>query len=469
MISRCCRGTQASMKEKMNWSYFSVRAFGRFWINRFLRKIEVLGKENIVSGPVIFAINHPNNLIDSLVVAYAIERKIHYLATAQLFRNKIFSLFLHNMGVIPVYRKQDDTSHGQKNVSMFQACYDILKDGGAIGIYPEGTTHAEPRIRKIKTGAARIALETETLYHPGVNLIPVGLNFSVRKSFRSEVIVRIGPPIPASTYLEKYQAAPMEAVEQLTDDLQKAIEAQVIVVDEPELDRLVKEIQEIYKGELIRDLIEIRGLKKEEIDRFQLSKRLIAGIHYFNEKNPDLIRSIQEEIQNYTGRLKKIKVHDGLIERLINNPTSYRQFLLRVVLMIVCLPLALWGAANHFFPYRISRIASRRIAKKETDYATVRILSGILLYTIFYVAQIYAVLRWVGLFPAIIYGITLPIAGAFAYYYKEKFRKMREDFKLIFIMITRKQLLQRLVEQRERLIATLDQAKEEYLRATAQA
>lgn len=456
------------MPDKANLGYVSVRAFGKFWVNRFFRKIQVLGIENVIPGPVIFAINHPNNLIDSLVVAYAIERKIHYLATAQLFRNKIMSLFLHSMGVIPVYRKQDDTSSGQKNISMFQACYEILKDGGAIGIYPEGTTHAEPRIRKIKTGAARIALEAEMLYHPGVKLVPVGLNFSVRKSFRSEVIVSIGPPIAASTYLEKYQLAPAETVEQLTDDLQKAIEAQVIVVDEPELDRLVQQIEEIYKGELIRDLIEIRGLKREEIDRFQLSKRLIAGIHYFNEKNPDLIRRIQEEIETYSGRLKKIKVQDRLIEALVNNPTSYRRFILRVVLLLICLPPALWGAVNHFFPYQISRLVSRKIAKKETDYATVRILSGMVLYTLFYAAQIYAVFRWFGLFPAIIYGITLPIAGAFAYYYKEKFRKMREDLKLFSIMITRKQLLQKLVEQRERLIALMDEAKEEYLRATAQ-
>jgi glycerol-3-phosphate O-acyltransferase / dihydroxyacetone phosphate acyltransferase len=452
-----------------DWGYRSVRAFGRFWINRFFRKIHVLGTENVISGPVIFAINHPNNLIDSLVVAYAIERKIHYLATAQLFRNKIMSVFLHSMGVIPVYRKQDTASHGEKNVSMFEACYEILKDGGAIGIYPEGTTHAEPRIRKIKTGAARIALESENLYHPGVKLVPVGLNFSVRKSFRSEVVVSIGPPIPASAYLENYHLTPAETVEQLTEDLQKAIEAQVIVIDEPELDRLVQQIEEIYKGELIRDLVEIRGLKKEEIDRFQLSKRLIAGIHYFNEKNPDLIRRIQEEIEAYTARLKKIKVHDSLIETLVNNPTSYRRFLLRVILLVICLPPALWGAANHFFPYQISRLVSRKVAKRETDYATVRILSGIVLYTLFYAAQIYAVLRWFGLFPAIIYGITLPIAGAFAYYYKEKFRKMREDLKLLSIMITRKQLLQRLVEQRERLIALMDEAKEEYLRATAQA
>jgi 1-acyl-sn-glycerol-3-phosphate acyltransferase len=457
------------MTDKVNLGYSSVRAFGKFWINRFFRKIQVLGAENVIPGPVIFAINHPNNLIDSLVVAYAIERKIHYLATAQLFRNKIMSLFLNSMGVIPIYRRQDDTSSGQKNISMFQACYEILKEGGAIGIYPEGTTHAEPRIRKIKTGAARIALETENLYHPGVKLVPVGLNFSVRKSFRSEVIVSIGPPISASTYLEKYQSAPTETVEQLTDDIQKAIEAQVMVIDEPELDKLVQQIEEIYKGELIRDLIEIRGLKKEEIDRFQLSKRLIAGIHYFNEKNPDLIRRIQEEIEAYTGRLKKIKVHNSLIEALVNNPTSYRRFLLRIVLLVIFLPPALWGAANHFFPYQFSRLISQKIAKKETDYATVRILSGIVLYTLFYVVQIYAVFRWLGLFPASIYGITLPIAGAFAYYYKEKFRKMREDLKLFSIMFTRKQLLQKLVEQRERLIALMDEAKEEYLRATAQA
>jgi glycerol-3-phosphate O-acyltransferase / dihydroxyacetone phosphate acyltransferase len=449
--------------------YQSVRAFGRFWINRFFRRIHVIGKENVIPGPVIFAINHPNNLIDSLVVAYAIERKIHYLATAQLFRNKIMSLFLHKMGVIPVYRKQDDTSYGDKNVSMFQASYDVLKAGGAIGIYPEGTTHAEPRIRKIKTGAARIALETESLYHPGVNLVPVGLNFSIRKSFRSEVIVSIGPPIAASTYLQKYESDPTKTVEELTEDLQKAIEAQVIVIDEPELDRLVKQIEEIYKGELIRDLIEIRGIKKDEIDSFQLSKRLIAGIHYFNEKNPDLIRRIQEEIEAYTGKLRKIKVDDGLIESLVNNPTSYKRFLLRIILMLICLPPALWGAVNHFLPYQISRMISRKIAKKETDYATVRILSGIVLYTLFYAAQIYFVFRWLGLFPALVYGITLPIAGAFAYYYKEKFLKMREDFKLLSIMITRKQLLQRLVEQRERLIALMDEAKEEYLRATAQA
>src|SRR5919106_3769895 len=172
------------MPSHIPFGYSLFRRFVRFWIDRFFRQIRIHGTANVPDGPVIFAMNHPNNFIDSLMISYAIERKIHYLATSQMFRNKLLALFLHNAGVIPVYRKQDDASHSQKNVATFQACYDVLRGGGAIGIYPEGTTHAEPRVKRIKTGAARIALETAQQFSVQVKIVPVGLNFFARKSFR---------------------------------------------------------------------------------------------------------------------------------------------------------------------------------------------------------------------------------------------------------------------------------------------
>ena len=215
--------------ERANFGYRLVRKFLSFWINRFFRDVEIHRASDVQKGPVIFVINHPNNLIDTFLVSYTIKRKIHYLATAQMFRNKILSLFLHNMGIIPVYRKQDDSAYADKNVSTFQDCFKVLNNGGAIGIYPEGVTHAERRVRKIKTGAARIALEAEDHYHPGILLVPVGLNYSARKSFRSEVIVNIGKPIPASDYELQYRSDPVTAVDRLTSDLQKAMEDQVVV------------------------------------------------------------------------------------------------------------------------------------------------------------------------------------------------------------------------------------------------
>ena len=51
--------------------------------------------------PVLLCINHPNNLIDSLLVGAVLPRKVHYLATAALFRNPLTARFLVALGVIP--------------------------------------------------------------------------------------------------------------------------------------------------------------------------------------------------------------------------------------------------------------------------------------------------------------------------------------------------------------------------------
>ena len=101
--------------------------------------------------------------------------------------------FLTACGAIPVYRKQDDPGKMDRNADTFTACSETLSRGGLIGIYPEGTTHAEARVQRIKTGAARIALEYESRRVTGIGaplaLVPVGLTFDARKSFRGRVRV----------------------------------------------------------------------------------------------------------------------------------------------------------------------------------------------------------------------------------------------------------------------------------------
>lgn len=452
---------------KMNLGYRLLKRFISFWINRFFRNVEIHRASDIETGPVIFAMNHPNNLIDTLLAAYAIGRKVHYLATAQLFRNKILSVFLHNIGIIPVYRKQDDPSHADKNVATFQECFTVLNHGGAIGIYPEGVTHSERRVKKIKTGAARIALEAENQSHAGIRLIPVGLNYSIRKSFRSEVILNIGNPIQASAYIAHYQKEQAAAVDQLTSDLQQAMEDQVVHVDTPVLDRLVRDVERVYKAELIRDMME-EGIARKEVDSFRLSKKLVEAIHYFNEQDPMRLMAFQEEMNTYQSRLKKLHLQDATLRRLTKDQTSYRIFLKRVMFLLLGFPFALWGGVNHFFPYQISRWISQRMAKKETDYATVRILCGMILYPIFYAAQIYWMLQHYGWTAGLLYGTTLPVFGAFAYYYWDKFTALHSSLQLFFVMLTRKQLITQMKDRREKLIVALDRAKEEYLNATAQ-
>src|SRR6267378_7686401 len=103
--------------------YAVVRVIARFWIWFFFERVEVRHPERVPRmGPVLLCINHPNNLIDSLLVGSVLPRKVHYLATAALFRNPLIARLLVALGVIPVYLKADDPDKLDRNTEMFAAC-----------------------------------------------------------------------------------------------------------------------------------------------------------------------------------------------------------------------------------------------------------------------------------------------------------------------------------------------------------
>src|SRR4029077_8379592 len=169
--------------------YTCVGVFSGFCLWFFFKDVAVVHPERVpAAGPVLLCINHPNNLIDSLLVGGVLPRKVHYLATAALFRNRLVAHFLTACGAIPVYRKQDDPTQMDKNADAFAACFRALEAGPLVAIYPAATTPSEIRVQRIKTGASRIALTYQATARGGpLALVPVGLSFDARKSFRSRV------------------------------------------------------------------------------------------------------------------------------------------------------------------------------------------------------------------------------------------------------------------------------------------
>ena len=133
--------------ERVDRLYAGVRAVARFWLWFFFRSVDVRHSERVpAAGPVLLAINHPNNLIDSLVVGAVLDRKVHYLATAALFRHPLLARFLLACGAIPVYRRTDDPTQMSRNEDAFRAVHAALAEGAAVGIFPEGVSHSEPSI-----------------------------------------------------------------------------------------------------------------------------------------------------------------------------------------------------------------------------------------------------------------------------------------------------------------------------------
>jgi len=178
-------------------SYIKI---GLFFLHK---KIAVFGKENIPeNGAVLFIGNHQNALIDAILIPTTTKRKIHFLTRASAFVNKLVSNFLGSLNLIPVYRIRDGIKTIQKNTAIFDQCFDILKEEGAIQIFAEGNHDLKRQIRPLKKGFARIILGTLRKYpNLEIQIIPVGFNYDSHLNFPSSVSIYYGKPILANNFL----------------------------------------------------------------------------------------------------------------------------------------------------------------------------------------------------------------------------------------------------------------------------
>jgi glycerol-3-phosphate O-acyltransferase / dihydroxyacetone phosphate acyltransferase len=452
----------------MDPTYRIVAAVGRFWLWFFFRSIQVRHPDRVpVRGPALLAINHPNNLIDTLVVGGVVERQVHFLATASLFRNPLLARFLRAMGVIPVYRREDDPAQVARNTEAFEACFQTLERGGLIAIYPEGTTHAEPRVQRIKTGAARIALEAEARHggRLGLTLLPVGLNFEARKSFGSRVLVSFGDPIAVTAYLATYRDEPFRAVDELTTVIQYAMEAQVIHVARIDQTALVHEIEAIYRDELEQELREERGLANPQIDPFRLSRSIAAAVQHFTARDPVRVERIAHRIEDYRARLAAYRVRDAAVQRRASGRHQSRP-IARAGRATLGTPLFVYGAVLNALPYLIPRWLARRLAQKETDYATTRLIASIVAFPLFWGFETWIVRRLAGPVIALAFAFSLPVSGLAAYRYLGGLLRLRNALRLHVLALTHPRAARRLVEERRALVKELDEAKVTYLRET---
>lgn len=452
----------------MNTLYALVRLVARFWIWFFFKAVEVRHPERVPSqGPVLLCINHPNNLIDSLLVGVVVPRRVHYVATATLFRNPFMARLLFALGVIPIYRRQDDPDKMDRNVAAFEACVDALAKGRLIAVYPEGTTHAEPRVQRIKTGAARIALEAEAGQGRamGLSLIPVGLNFDARKSFRSRVLVAFGEPIVLSPYLSPYRDDPWKAVDALTSTIQWGMERQVIHVERIELTEMVREVEALYRGDLVRELQDERGLSSQQIDVFRLSRAIVAAVHYFKGKEPERVERIWQQIQAYKALLAGYRMKDQAVHGQLQ-PTSWGKWLGRSGLGVIGFPLFAYGLVFNALPYFLPRGLGRRLTRKDTDYATVRLLSSMVLFPLSWGVETWIVWRLTELKTAVLFLVSLPVSGLVAYRYLTGLARSRHLLRFTRLALTRRHAATRMIAARREILHELDRAKQDYLTAT---
>ena len=137
---------------------------------RLVFRAKVVGKKNVpLTGPVILASNHLS-FIDSVVITLLAPRTVSFLAkdsyfTGTGFKGWLSRSFFRSIGAIPVTR-----GVGQAAQDALDSGLELLDDGKAFAIYPEGTRSLDGRLYRGRTGVAWLALKS------GTPVVPVGLH-----------------------------------------------------------------------------------------------------------------------------------------------------------------------------------------------------------------------------------------------------------------------------------------------------
>lgn len=438
---------------------FIFRISGRLYFKTF----QIKGTENIPEkGPVFFVANHPSGFMDPIVIGILTNRSLFFLAKGALFQNKFSRWVLSLLHVIPIFRGDETPGHADKNIEVFSLCYKHFAKGGAILAFPEGISLTERKIKKIKTGTARICLgaEAENNFNLDIKIVTVGLNFSNPHKFQSDLFINIDEPIHVSDYYDLYKMDNYKAVNELTDEIRKRIESQVVAIQDSDADKLVSKIEQIYKSQLLRDLGHSRGEMEND---FRTTKAISESVHYFMDFEPERVEKLKNEIDSYLNALEHLSLSDKTIKAIGKSRSSpFFDGLKSLVYLISGLPLFIFGFVNNYLPFRIPFWSARHISKRPELYGSIAISMGTFAFLIFYSFQIWLINKFLTDWRIVLlYGIMLPVSGLFAFYYYKRFTTIRGNWKVFSLFYKKTTLITSLISKRRTIINELEKGRED--------
>ncbi|MDE1207332.1 lysophospholipid acyltransferase family protein [Tenacibaculum larymnensis] len=185
--------------------YYFFKLFVKTGLFFYSKKITVVGSERIPKNEaVIFTANHPNGLIDPLLIATHIKRRTNFLVRAAVFNNPIIAKFFNLLGMMPIYRIRDGVQQLSKNEEIFNKCQLILKNNKILLIFPEGTHNKDRTVRPLSKGFTRIIFKTlDNFPDTKINIVPVGITYQNISSYPSKTAIYFGFPILANNYYDK--------------------------------------------------------------------------------------------------------------------------------------------------------------------------------------------------------------------------------------------------------------------------
>ena len=437
--------------------YHFLKQIIKIAIYIYFKKVVVTGKENIPDkGPLIIVGNHPNTFMDALIIIAITRQRIGFVGNASIFINKIVNSIFRYFHVIPIYRKKD-VLPGEKpdNKKTFVKCHDYLGKQGTLLIFPEGNSYYELKLRKIKTGTARIALSFEELHNfeGKLKILPIALDYSDSIQFRSIISVTVNPPFNVSNYKQAYLNNEFDGVLALTENIRKELAKHIPHTSDKNQEEFLVKAHKFY-ATYYEPMTHLYLNAKQSLElRSQLSKAL----NYMYEHHTKLYQDTENDVFLFFKILKEEDLSPGFITERFLQKNMVLVCLSYFLKFLILLPLYVFGLLINFVPYILPAKIFEAL-KIDIEYKTpVEMTVGLITFPLIYILEIWLFRNYINteFWYSLLLLLTFPITGYIAMYYYTELKRFTRAVHFYFFMNSRKKL--KLFKLRDKILNNIEE------------
>jgi glycerol-3-phosphate O-acyltransferase/dihydroxyacetone phosphate acyltransferase len=427
-------------------------------IQLFYPRIEARGEEYLPDQPTLFVLNHPNGLLDALVLMQALGRHVAFLAKSTFFVNPIGRVLMQAFGALPVYRQRDVGKPGgppggatNANEATFAGCRALLRTGQPIALFPEGTTHSNTVMLPLRTGAARIALsaEAEAGWQLNLQIVPVGLWYQKKSQFRSSVLAVFGQPFGLADFKSHYLNDEHATVNALTEQIDARLDTVVLQAENAEL---------LTGIPLVAAWTAAHELESLE-DQHARTTALLAAYLRLHATDPARLEAIAREARRYARVLRTLGIKDPW-DLELSAARRGRIIALAGLLLAGFVP-ALAGCALSWLPYRLAApLTPILLGDYEETTSTGKLIIGAALVALTWLIEAIVVGALVGPLWGLALLALAPLLSYIALRWGESWRELREAAGYAWLTARHKQMVTELIARRRALTERVAEAVE---------
>lgn len=424
--------------------YAVLRAAGGVALRWFYRSVEVAGRDHLSADtPVILVANHPNALVDALAIGSTVRHQVRLTAKGTFFEHPLLGPLFRALGIIPLHRAREAAgADASRNTEAFQAILDVLEGKGTVLIFPEGTTHSNPELVPLRTGAARLALAaSDDRGIRGVRIVAVGLVFEDKSRPRSRLLVQFGTPLELDAWLASRSPNDDAHAQHLTAEIDRMLRAVTLNFRTHDEGTGVRRIARLLSDALDppRPVAHPHPPLTEELAltrRVDVVWRIMGAagapamprqaiaVGSLASPTPAEIATRAHALLARIERFEQDTAAAGIavndVDISLGNTLSARFALREGGFALGTAPLAWWGRLNHWLPFRLAMAMGRRPTLDPEEPAMHTIVWGLVFVLFAYVIQTVVVGWLFGGWWAALYLLSLPVAATWDLHYRDR-------------------------------------------------